>query len=302
MEAWIDAFVPTFGLIALGFGLRAVLLRDEAVWNGFETLTYWVLLPTLLAYAISTVNLADLPLGGMAVVIWVTLGLATVVALILARRLGHAHAATTSILQGGIRFNNYIAFALASGLKGAPGLALAGVAAGLIVPFVQLILTFAFVLGGGRRVSSLGLLRQIVLNPLLLGCFVGFVFAGLGGMPPGIGPLARSLGQASLAIGLLCVGAALRPGDLKDEPVTQVAVALLKLVAVPALALLLARLVGLEPVSTTVVVLTLATPTATSSYVMARAMGGDARLMAVAITLQHLAAIFTLPVWAAIVG
>jgi hypothetical protein len=263
-----------------------------------ERLTFWVLLPALLVWSISTVKLAELPLGAMAGAIWTTLAIATVGAIGLARALGHDPAAMTSVVQGGIRFNNYVAFAIAGGLYGAQGLAFGGIAVGLIIPCVQVILTFVFVLSAGRRLAPLGLLRQIALNPLILGCLGGFVFAAIGGMPPGLGPLARSLGQAALALGLLCVGAGLSPAALREAPLTQVLVGIQKLVLVPLVTLLFARLLGVPPVPAAIAVLVMAMPTATTSYVMARAMGGDARLMAAIITLQHVAAVVTLPLWA----
>lgn len=300
MAAWIDAFLPTFGLIALGILLRRRLLTDPAVWAGMESLTYWVLLPALLASSIATVNLRELPLGTMAVTIWSTLAVATASALVLGRMLGHGRAAMTSVVQGGIRFNNYTAFSISGGLYGAAGFAFGGIAAGLIVPCVQTILTFVFVLSEGERIRPARLARQIVLNPLIAGCLAGFAFAAVGGMPPGIAPFARSLGNAGLALGLLCVGGGLAIGSLREAPLTQLLVGLQKLVAVPLLTLAVARLVGLPPVPTAIAVITMAMPTATTSYVMARALGGDARLMAAIITLQHLAAVVTLPLWAAL--
>ena len=41
----------------------------------------------------------------------------------------------------------------------------------------------------------------------------------------------------------------------------------------------------------------MALPTATTSYVMARAMGGDAPLMAALTSLEHLLSVATLPCW-----
>ena len=300
MAAWIDAFLPTFGLILLGFALRRTLLRDESVWIGLETLTFWVLLPCLLAHSIASVRLSDLPVGGLAVAIWTTLATATATALLLARSLRHGPPATTSIVQGGIRFNNYMALAIGAGLYGPDGLALAAVSAGLIVPFAQTIVVLVFVVNSGRRPSPLVMIRQVITNPLLLGCLVGFSFATVGGMPAGVAPFARSLGQASLALGLLCVGSGLTLAALRDWPLTQAAITVQKLVAVPLLTWALGTALGLDRLSVAVAVLTMAMPTATSSYVMARAMGGDARLMAAIITLQHLAAVMTLPVWAGV--
>ena len=45
----------------------------------------------------------------------------------------------------------------------------------------------------------------------------------------------------------------------------------------------------------------MALPTAATSYVMARAMGGDAKLMAAITTTEHIASIITLPFWVMLV-
>jgi malonate transporter len=296
---WLDAFIPAFGLIALGALLRARLLTDDAVWAGMERLVFWVLLPALLVSAISAVPLMDLPIGGMAVAIWGGLAFGTAASVLLARALGHGHAAATTVLQGGIRFNTLLAFALAAGLWGQPGVAFGGVSAALIVPVVQVVVTIGFAMGGGQ-VRPLAVLRSLALNPLLVACAVGFAVSAAGGLPPGVRPLLSVLGQATVAIGLLCVGAALSPRVLAASPATLGAVSVLKLVLVPGATIGLAWLIGLDPMATGLAVLFMAMPTATTSYVQARAMGGDAPLMASVITWQHLLAVLTLPVWAAV--
>jgi predicted permease len=298
LAAGADAFAASFGLIALGALLRRTLLPEAAVWAGLEKLVFYVLLPALLAGAIGGVDLARLPLGGMAVTIWTTLLLGTLASVALARALSHGHAATTSVLQGGIRYNNLLAFAAAGALFGAPGIAMGGVATGFIVPMAQLIVTLGFAFGGGRGLEPRRLARQIALNPLLLACALGFLLAALGGPPPGPAGLLRSLAQASLATGLLCVGAALTPGALRDRWRTQAAVAVLKLMVMPAIALVLARWTGLAPLAAAIAVLFMAQPTAPTAYVQARAMGGDAPLMAAMITGQHVLALATLTFWA----
>jgi len=298
LAAGADAFAASFGLIALGALLRRTLLPDGAVWAGLEKLVFFVLLPALLAGAIGGVDLARLPLGGMAATIWGTLLIGTGLSLGLARALGHGHAAATSILQGGIRYNNLLAFAAAGALLGAPGIAMGGVATGFIVPMAQLIVTLGFALGGGRALDPRRLARQIALNPLLLACAAGFALAALGGPPPGAAGLLRSLAQASLATGLLCVGAALTPGALRDRWRSQALVAVLKLLVMPAIALVLARWAGLAPLAAAIAVLFMAQPTAPTAYVQARAMGGDAPLMAAMITGQHVLALASLTFWA----
>ncbi|WP_424134612.1 AEC family transporter [Roseomonas chloroacetimidivorans] len=297
MDAWLDAFVPAFGMIALGAFLKRRLLRDDAVWAGIEKLVFWVLLPCLLASSLSRVDLGALPVGGMAAALWVALLIGTGASLLMARAFGQGHAAASSVLQGGIRFNNLLGFAITGAVFGPPGTALAAVTVGLIVPGVQVIITPFFALGGRARPRPLAVLRQMALNPLILGCVAGFILAALGGLPPGIGALTRTLGQASVSLGLLAVGAALGAEAMRDRLSLQGATAALKLLVMPALTLALCGAMGLDTLPTCIAVLFMAQPTATTAYVMARMMGGDAPLMAAITTMQHIVAVLTLPLW-----
>jgi malonate transporter len=262
-------------------------------------------MPALLVSAIAPLDLAALPLGRMALSIWLALLAGAVVSMALARAFRLRHASMTSVVQGGIRFNNLMGFAIVGPLIGPAGTALGAVATGLIVPFVQVVTTLVFAIGpgsGGVRVSPRRVLRQLALNPLLLACVLGFATAALGGLPPGLGPLLRALGGASIALGLLCVGAALSLGALRSRPGVQAATCAVKLGLMPLLTLALARYFGLEPVPLAVALVFMALPTATTAYVMARAMGGDAPLMAALTTTEHLLAVLTLPLWIALLG
>nr|WP_314074215.1 AEC family transporter [uncultured Roseococcus sp.] len=295
MLPYIDAFVPCFGLLALGALLKRRLLRDEIIWAGIERLIFWVLLPALLVAAIGSVKLGEVPILGMLIAIWVALGLGTLLSLGISRYFGQGHAAMTSVVMGGIRFNNLIGFAVAGAMFGLPGIALGAVSSGLIVPFVQFVSNAAFASEKGFRPWPI--LRQILTNPLMLACALGFAVAAAGGLPPGVKPLLESLGRASVALGLLAVGAALSVGAMTDRMTLQLTTTFLKLVIVPGLTLAICLWLDLAPLATLIAVLFMALPTAATSYVMARAMGGDAPLMAAITSWEHFLSILTLPLW-----
>jgi len=298
VSAWLDAFVPAFALLALGALLKRRLLRDDTIWAGMERLIYWVLMPSLIVAALAPLDLAELPLGRIAAAIWGALALGTVVSVLLARSLGHGHAAMTSVLQGGIRFNNLMGFAIVGALFGAAGTGFGAVATGIIVPFVQGATTLAFAFDGKRGPPRIGtILRQLALNPLMIAVALGFAIAALGGLPPGLAPTVQTLGRASVALGLLCVGAALSLQSFSDRVPTQALTGVLKLMIMPAVTWGLCLAFGVPPLATAVAVVFMALPTAATSYVMARAMGGDAPLMAAITTTEHIAAIVTLPFW-----
>ncbi len=301
MTPYLDAFVPAFGLLALGALLKRRLLPDDAVWAGIERLIFWVLLPALLVSAIGSVRLGEVPVGGMMLAIWGALALGTAASVLLARGFRQGHASMTSVVMGGIRFNNLIGFAVAAAIFGAPGVALGAVATGLIVPFVQFVTNAAFALGRPGPFRWRPALRQVALNPLMLACVAGFAVAALGGLPPGARPLVENLGRASVALGLLAVGAALSLGAMRDRLALQLATAALKLVLVPGVTLALCLLLALPPLATAMAVLFMALPTAATSYVMARAMGGDAPLMAAITSSEHILSLLTLPLWLLVV-
>jgi hypothetical protein len=71
---------------------------------------------------------------------------------------------------------------------------------------------------------------------------------------------------------------------------------------VPALVWLLGRMLGLSGLPLAIAVLCMALPTASSAYIMARQMGGDAPLMAAITTSEHLASMFTLPLVITLLG
>ena len=116
VTAYLDVFVPPSACSPSAPLLRRFLLRDGAVWAGIERLVFWALMPALLLSSIASVDLAALPLGRMALAIWLALLGGTVLSLLLAWAAGLNHASMTSVLQGGIRFNNLMGFALAGEL------------------------------------------------------------------------------------------------------------------------------------------------------------------------------------------
>ena len=98
------------------------------------------------------------------------------------------------------------------------------------------------------------------------------------------------LGNDSLAMGLLCIGAGLRLHDFRDHLALITTSVVCRLLAVPAIAWGAVTLAGLDPVEAGVATLFAAPPTAQSCYVMTASMKGDAPSVANVTTAQTLAA------------
>jgi malonate transporter len=296
------AVVPVALLIGLGWGLRRAAFLPDQFWPGAERLCFVVLLPALLAQGLGAADLTGVPVAGMVAAIAAPLLVTAAVLLALRPRLGIDGPAFTSVLQGGIRFNNYIGLAASAGLFGAPGVALAAVANAAIVPTVNVMSVLAFARFGTARPSLAGTLKALATNPLILGCLAGAVWQVTDAPVPGVVSVAlRSLGQASLPIGLLCVGAAFTPRAIRARPGAAVVSSAAKFLLLPALTALACAGFGVRGAPAEVAVLFAALPTASSSYIMSRQLGGDAPLMAGITTLQTLLAALTLPLTLALV-
>lgn len=292
----LAALSPVVLLIALGFLLRRSRFLADGFWPQAERLSYFVLLPSLFFHGLVTAETGALPLAGLAVTL--AGAILAVAALALAARplMGIDGPGFTSVFQGGIRFNNYVGVTLAVGLFPQNGIALAAVCNAVIVPTVNILCVLVFARHGAVRLGLGGVLRQLATNPLILASLAGIAAKAAGlQMPPGIGPALRSLGAASLPLGLLCVGAALEFAGARRW-VRPVAIAsALKFGAMPLATLAVARLVGLqgEALVTALVFQTL--PTASSSYILARQLGGDAPLMAGITAIQTVLAVAAIP-------
>ena len=135
-------------------------------------------------------------------------------------------------------------------------------------------------------------------NPLLLATVSGTLFNILGGsLPEVMIQLFTRMGSASIALGLLMVGAGLKLQGLSESRGISTYFIVVKLIVLPAIALALSIAFALPPLQMQIAVMFCALPTASSAYVLAARMGGNAPLVAFLISAGTLLSIFTLPMW-----
>lgn len=290
------AVLPTAGLIALGTGLRMTGFLGEAFWPQAERLAYFILLPALFLHGLATADLSAVPVGRFAAVIITAICCVAAVLVALRRRITEDGAAFTSVFQGGIRFNNYIGVTVAAGLFGPLGIPLAALANACIVPTANVLCIVIFARFGRVRASALGILRGVATNPLVVSCALAGLMrvAGLT-LPPVVEPMLKALGQASLPVGLLCVGSAVNVLAIRSHARGAVLASVAKFVAMPLATALGCIVLGIDGSAALAAVLFQSLPTASSSYILARQLGGDAELMAGITALQTLAAALTMP-------
>jgi predicted permease len=287
--------LPDFSLILLGFALRRWMHLGDHFWSGLEKLVYYIFFPALLLNAILRTRLvfdSAAPLLATAL-----LAMAGGMALgLLARILFPLRPlAFASIYQCGYRFNSYIGLAVAGLLYGEAGIAAMGLIIGVTVPFANFSAVWMLARHGESSVW-----REILRNPLIWATATGLLLNLAEFIPPR--PLQIFLGRladAAIALGLLAVGAALKLRGMTGPKGPALYLLTVKLLALPAIAAVLGRQLGLQGLYFDVAVLFAALPTASSAYILAMRMGGDGPSVAWLISASTLGAMLTLPIWAA---
>ena len=146
--------------------------------------------------------------------------------------------------------------------------------------------------------SGLHVFKEIIKNPFVIATTSGLCLNFLGIHLPEVVQFNISrLGNASIPLGLLCVGASLRWVSTKSDGALVMYWTFLKLMAFPALALLGANLLNLPEDQKFNAVLFASMPTANSAFVLVNRMGGNGPLVAVTISVMTLMAAITIPFW-----
>ncbi|MEN9772735.1 MAG: hypothetical protein RJA58_1378 [Pseudomonadota bacterium] len=286
-------------MIAAGFLMvRTQWLRRD-FWEGAEKLVYFVLLPALLIAAITR---SDLSSGETGVVVQITL-LSMVIAAglgILTRWIpGVSRSDWASGIQCAFRFNAYIGFAVASRAAGSEGLAITAVLLSLSVPLANFLAVFFL----ADSFHPIRLLKELSRNPLIIATVIGLALNLLGATPPDlIYTILDRASSASLALGLLCVGAGLNFSGITSRTSRNqsIAVTSIKLVALPMVTWLLCWSLDISGTKRDIAVLFASLPTATSAYILAARMGGNGPLAAGMVSISTLASMGTITVWYAL--
>ena len=279
---------PDFSLILCGFLVCRFTSLNRTVWHQVDALVYFFFFPVLLFHSIARTRL---DLGAATALIasgWTlgVLGVAMAYALpylpLLGRHIDrrqHAGAA-----QVGFRFNSLIGLAIAEKLAGSQGLLLIAVLIGVCVPLFNMAAVWPM-----ARHAERGFWRELVRNPLVLATAFGLLANVLGlHVPPWAEATVNRVGAAALALGLMAAGAGMQFGALTRDKALGIALLAIRHLLLPVLAWAVARLFGLPPLQTTILLAFSALPTASTAYVLAARMGYDGAYVAGLVTLSTL--------------
>ena len=299
--ALFSQMIPLLGMVMLGIFMKAYFLQTDMQWVGIDRLNFYVFIPSLIFNSLTTSNVEHLGELNIVVILLVLL-LTAVILLFIARRLflrKISKPALSTLLQTTTRWNATIALIVAHSILDTNTIALISVSLILLVPTIN-ILNVVFMTRHltDERIGLKKLLINVAKNPIFIACILGAICT-LSGIkfPVRLDQITDQIGQASIPVTLLSVGASIRFINFKNTIILSIATILIKMVACPLVVLLFCVAFHLERSETTALVLIASMPTSMNGISLAREMGGDHVLYAEIGTLQTVVSVMMIPFW-----
>lgn len=306
MQYFIISFqiiFPILFFMALGIVIRQTRLLDESAFSQINKLVFRVFLPIKLFLDIYHSDFGSafqpvLILYGVISVLIIYFGAWGIIG-----RLVKDRRDAPVVIQTIYR-SNYVLFGMSIAGNMYPGedLGVISVMAAFVVPLFNILAVTLFeVYRGGEKLSVPHLLKGIAKNSLVIASALGLLFLGLGIKLPQlvVKPL-TDLGEIATPLAILCVGATLTFDALRKYTRCLAGMALGRLVVVPAIFLGIAAALGFRGMELAGLFLLFASPTATSSYPMAKELGGNGELAGLGVAVNNVACLFTMFLWIAV--
>ncbi len=298
----LAALLPVVLVIGLGHVLYRLATLEEAGWSALEHICYYLLFPALIVRELATRDFGTLDIGALVAGYLAALVVAGLLLIalkpLLTQRLAISDPAYTSLFQASTRWHGFVALAIVTALYGTKAIGVVAIGLASLVPVLN-VMSVLVLLRWGERPSEVRprLMRQIVANPFIIACSMGAALNATGiGLAAPLDDALGHLAGGALGLSLLTIGAALRPLQTRGERGALLFGIVFRLILMPVVFFATLTLAGVTGETRTFAVICGAVPTAASSYVLARKLGGDAPLMANMITAQMLAGALTLPI------
>lgn len=306
MQYFIISFqiiFPILFFMALGIVIRQTKLLDDSAFSQINKLVFRVFLPIKLFLDIYQSDFGSAFQPGLILYAVVSVLVVYLGAwLIVSRVVKDRHDAPT-VIQTVYR-SNFVLFGMSIAGNMYPGedLGVISVMAAFVVPLFNILAVTLFeVYRGGDRLSIPHLLKGIAKNSLVIGSALGLLLLGLGvELPQLIVKPLSDLGAAATPLAILCVGATLTFDALKKYRRYLVGMTLGRLVVAPGIFVAIAILLGFRGMPLAGLFLLFSSPTATSSYPMAKELGGNGELAGLGVAVSNVACLFTMFLWIAL--
>lgn len=307
MSPLVETVLFVFGLVALGYLSGATGYLRSETGDALSEFAIGVALPLLL---FRTMIGADFH-GSAPWSLWATYFIAVTVAwtaghLVTTRMFGRDGQAG---VVGGVSsaFSNLVLLGIPFmlGVFGQEGFEILSLIVSVHLPTMMMASIILFETFGPRRSEPMhpvviirDFVRKILTNPLIVGILAGLAWRATGVPMPGLATrFVDALANIAGPVALFAMGLGLKKFGISGNIKPALALSVLKLMLMPAVALLFAWLFGLPPLSAKVAVAAASLPSGVNSYLIATQFGTGQALASNQMTIATACAVVTTAFW-----
>ena len=296
--------LPVFAIIVTGWiaGRLGYLTRSLA--DGLVHFAYNVAMPALLVVTIAQEparNLLEwrflLAFGGGSTICFALVFMAV--------RLGWKRDVAGSTVVGmtaAMTNTGFVALPILHAIYGQPAVLPAAVAtvfvAAVMFPATVILMESDRRREGDPSASPVALIKQILLNPMVLSTLVGLAWTIVGlPIPAPVATYLNIIAAALTPCALFAIGLGLSLDGLRSNLKASVALATVKLVIMPLIVYGLCKACGLNPLYTIAAVVCAAVPTAKTMYVLAHEYKVEEPMVAATVSITTVLSVVTLLGW-----
>ncbi|HOV89852.1 MAG TPA: AEC family transporter [Syntrophorhabdaceae bacterium] len=297
--AVIETIIPIFLIIIFGFIIHRKGMISDRFISEANRFVYLFPLPVLIFTGIIKSDIKSVYISHIFSVILPTLTImivSFVVGYALRLRSGRLGTFIQTSFHGNV---SYVGLAVLFYLLGEKGLNQGSILIGLMI-LLNNSLAIAILSWSSHHEKNLARsILSIIKTPVIVATFLGLIVIWQGiPIPKFIVRGMVILSNIALPMALIMIGASIGVKNIKKTFRFSFSSALLKLVVLPGLSALYFMLLNIDFRDITYVFILLATPTATTSYIMAYEIGGDPELASNAVTLSTILSPFAFILWA----
>lgn len=307
----LNAVLPIFAVALTGYILKNVGFLTDCFVTVADKLVFKLLLPCMLFTKVAFINSGNVSGKDMQLLVY-CVTMAIVLCLILCFVVPifvKDKAKSGAFIQGVFRSNvAFLGVPFAISLFGDDGGMLAAIILAAIVPIYNVLAVAVLCIFNPDKSNQVsffkrvtGIAKGIITNPLIISIVVALPFGifGIGQyIPPAVIKTIGYFSDASTPLAILLVGASFSFSAFKNRAGLAITAAVLKTVVSPAVFMLLGySFFGFLGVHLGIVMIIFGTPTAISSYIMAKNMNSDGPLANQIVLLTTLFSMFTIFVY-----
>ena len=293
----VQAVLPLFFMMMLGFLIQKKQWLDQDELTRLNSVIFKLLFPFAVFNSIYHTKLSE-SLHPKLIAFSVTgILLIYIIALLIVPKIEKNNASRSAMIQASYRSNFVLlGLPLVTNLYPNSDLGMTAIAIAVLIPIYNILAVLTFEAYRGGKANPKRILRNIITNPLIIGCIAGIVATPLP-IPTVIAHTISQLSATATPMAIILLGATFQLNHNLNMKWNVLICTFSRLLLFPGIFLSLAAFWGFRGLSFATLLGIFSTPCSVSSFTMAQQMDSDGELAGATVIFTSIFSCFTMCFW-----